>query len=275
MANTQKAIPAGLTELVSRVSSETFDLDVYRRAGCFVVRGAIPAAVVREWQAEWDAFYQTIQAGRDVNKANPVALAEQPTGPLAEMYREPALVDVMRTLFGEHVALYNHRFVIKDRFSTGKVFLHQDSCYHLGNVNKCSFFVPLTHADKDNGAMTFHVGSHRLGFLGDAGEINPDSFEVEWPKITPELSPGDFVVMNSALWHESGPNTSGRDRVLADTIVQPADDPTGEALICGEWQTDIFFSHHNCIRYFANSRVLRNMRYEKELASLREAAPAA
>lgn len=272
MNASKKITPDGLVELAEKISSETFDLDVYRRAGCFVVRSAIPSDVVRMWQREWETFYLTLQADRNVNKFNPVALNEQPTGPLATLYREPALVRVMQMIHGQNVALYNHRFVIKDKFSTGKVFLHQDSCYHLGNLNKCSFFVPLSAAGADNGGMTFHLGSHRLGLLGDAGEINPDSFDFVWPKLTPELEPGDFVVMNSALWHESGPNISGRDRIMADTIVQPADDPTGSELISGEWQTDIFYSHHNCIRYFSNSRVLRNMQYQKELTALRESA---
>lgn len=268
----RKIIPEGLIELASRISSQTFDIDVYRRAGCFVVRGAIPADVVHMWQREWEKFYLPLQAGRNINTFNPVALKEQPEGPLATLYREPSLVRVMQAIHGSDVALYNHRFVIKDRFSTGNVFLHQDSCYHLGNLNKSSFFVPLSTVSADNGGMTFHIGSHRLGLLGDAGEINPDSFDFAWPKVTPALEPGDFVVMNSTLWHESGPNISGRDRILADTIVQPADDPTGSELIAGEWKTDIFYSHQNCVRLFANSRVLRNMRYEKELEALRKSA---
>jgi hypothetical protein len=272
MKDDSKTIPEGLIDLSSRISSHEFDVDIYRRAGCFIVRGAIPADSVRLWQREWEMFYRQLQTGRDINKFNPVALSEQPQGPLAELYREPALVKVMQAVHGSNVALYNHRFVIKDRFSRAKVFLHQDSCYHLGNLNKSSFFVPLSTSGADNGGMTFHIGSHRLGVLGDAGEINPDSFEFAWPKVTPELEPGDFVVMNSTLWHESGPNISGRDRILADTIVQPADDPTGSELIAGEWKTDIFYSHQNCVRYFANSRVLRNMRYEKELATLRDTA---
>jgi hypothetical protein len=231
------------------------------------MRNAIPRDVVEDWQAEWASFYDTqLRAGRNVNRANPVSLNEQLPEKLATMYREPALVDTMKKIFGEHVAVYNHRFVIKDQFSRGKVFLHQDSCYHAGHHNKCSMFVPLSVANRANGGLTFHLGSHRLGVLGDAGEINRDSFDFQWPTVTPELAPGDFVVMNSLLWHESGPNESGVDRILADTIVQPADDPTGKDLMCGEWQTDIFINAQNFIQYFVNSRVLRLIKYEKERA---------
>lgn len=262
-----KSSIAAVERLLPALDAETFDADVFRKTGVFVVRNAIPQHVVQAWQQEWASFYEArLREGRDVNKANPVSLSEDLPELLATMYREPALLNVAKQVFGEHVALFNHRFVIKDQFSRGKVFLHQDSCYHVGHHNKASFFVPLSHTNRDNGGMTFHVGSHRLGVLGDAGEINRDAFDFQWPTVTPGLAPGDFVFMHSSLWHESGPNESGVDRILADTIVQPADDPTGKELLSGEWQTDIFISPSNFIQYFVNSRVLRLIKYEKERA---------
>ncbi len=250
---------------LGKLSSDTFDPAVYAQTGVFVMRNAIPADVVRTWQDAWRVFYDAkLRDGRDVSARNPVSLTEDLPDTLAYMYREPVFANTVRQIFGEHVALYNHRFVIKDRFSPAKVFLHQDSCYHLGNLNKCSLFVPLSDVNEGNGAMSFHPGSHKLGVLGDAGEIDPAAFDIQWPRITPELAPGDFVVMNSALWHESCPNTSGVDRILADTIVQPADDPTGIDLLCGEWQTDIFYSIKNHYRYFKSSRILKLIKYEKE-----------
>ncbi|MGK5036507.1 phytanoyl-CoA dioxygenase family protein [Janthinobacterium sp. LB3P118] len=262
-----KKISAPTTAILDQLSGPVFNPDIFRKAGVFIMRNAIPADAIEQWQASWLEFQATqLKESRDINQANPVALSEQLPPPLATMYRHPVFVDTMRQVLGEHIALYNHRFVIKDRFSTGKVFLHQDSCYHVGNLNKCSLFVPLSNANRDNGGMTFHVGSHQLGFLGDAGEINPTKFDMQWPTVTPELQPGDFVVMHSSLWHESGPNVSGIDRILADTIVQAADDPTGKELLCGQWQTDIFYSPVNYIRYFVNSRVLKIIKYEKERA---------
>jgi ectoine hydroxylase-related dioxygenase (phytanoyl-CoA dioxygenase family) len=261
---------------VDRISSHTFELDVFKETGVYVLRGAIPRDTVQAWQREWAGFYDAqLKNGRDVNRANPVALNEALPEGLAHMYRDPAFLDTARQVFGEHIALYNHRFVIKDQFSRTPVFLHQDSCYHLGRHNKCSLFVPLSVARPDNGAMSFYLGSHKLGFLGDAGEIDPDAFEIKWPKVTPRLEPGDFVIMNSSVWHESGPNTSGVDRVMADTIIQPADDPTGKELLAGSWQTDIFYSPINCIRYFKNSRVRKNMKFQEELAELRASLPLA
>lgn len=263
-----KQTPEKVERAVHFASAEKFDPEVFRETGFFIMRNAIAADVVKQWQREWDTFYdEQLRSGRNVNRANPVALTEQLPGSLGSMYREPIFAQTLKSLFGEHIALYNHRFVIKDSFSRDKVFLHQDCCYHLGNLNKCSVFVPLSMVNKDNGGMSFHAGSHKLGFLGDAGEINPDAFDIAWPKITPELYPGDFVIMSSSLWHESGPNTNGVNRIMADMIMQPADDPTGKELLSGEWQTDFFYSPLNCIRYFSNSRVLKIIKHEKELSA--------
>jgi hypothetical protein len=262
---------ARVERALTQASSNRFDPQVYAETGFFVMRQAIPNDVVSRWQETWRRFHDDqLSRGRNVNRANPVALTEELPEELARMYREPVLVRTAQQLFGEDVALYNHRFVIKDAYSPGKVFLHQDSCYHLGNLNKCSLFVPLSIANEENGGMSFYPGSHKLGYLGDAGEINPDSFDIRWPKVTPELHPGDFVVMNSALWHESGPNKNGVHRILADMIMQPADDPTGKELLSGEWKTDVFYSPQNCARYFSNSRVLKIIKYETELG-LRDA----
>jgi hypothetical protein len=266
MHDTVKSLEA----LIPALSSGTFNVDVFRKTGVFVVRNAVPRTVVETWQDEWKSFYSAVlKKGRDVNRANPVSLNEQLPEGLAHLYREPVFANTLKPLMGEHIALYNHRFVIKDALSANKVFLHQDSCYHAGNSNKCSVFVAISAVNKDNGGMTFHVGSHTLGSLGDAGEINPASFDVRWPTVTPELAPGDFVIMDSRLWHESGPNISGIDRIMADMIIQPADDPTGQELICGEWQTNLFFSPKNITQHFVSSRILKIVKYEKELAQLK------
>lgn len=251
---------------LAQASAPRFNPQVYTDTGFFILRQAIDPAIVKRWQDAWQDFYAgQLSQGRNVNSANPVALSEELPEVLGRMYREPVFIDTVRQIFGPDVALFNHRFVIKDEHSSGKVFLHQDSCYHLGNLNKCSLFVPLSVANEDNGGMTFYAGSHKLGYLGDAGEINPDAFEMRWPRVTPELHPGDFIVMNSALWHESGPNKNGVHRILADMIMQPADDPTGKELLSGQWKTDFFYSPQNCIRYFSNSRVLKIIKYETEL----------
>jgi ectoine hydroxylase-related dioxygenase (phytanoyl-CoA dioxygenase family) len=251
--------PEFITSLLDKVEGEKFDKDIFDKAGVFVVRNALPKNLVEEWRKEWDIFYEEKLAnGRNVNVNNPVDLKEELPPTLAKIYKNDILLDYVQKVFGENIALYNHRFVIKDRFSRGEIFLHQDFCYHVGMPSKASFFVPLSYAGKTNGGLTYYLGTHKYGFLGDAGEINPEQFNEKWPQYTPELQPGDFAIMNSLIWHTSGVNEAGIDRIVADIIYQPANDPSGKELLRGKWQTDFFIDRNrNPKDFFKWSRVTR------------------
>jgi ectoine hydroxylase-related dioxygenase (phytanoyl-CoA dioxygenase family) len=244
--------------LKDKIESNFFDKKIFDLTGLFIMRNVIPEEKIKLWQNEWEKFYQKeLENSRKINPNNKVVINEKLPDVLNYMYRDEIFIDTAKLIHGENVALYNHRFVVKDKYNLDEVFLHNDSCYHLGYLNKCSFFTPLSWVGKENGGLTFHLGTHKYGYLGDAGEINPDSFDIKWPKITPELNPGDFVIMHSSLWHESGPNLSKIDRVIVDTHYQPANDPTGKELLSGVWETDFWFSMENPIKYFNNSRLLK------------------
>ena len=238
--------------------SEIFNKEIYDKNGIFIVRNVISQNIIKEWQDEWKLFYEDkLTKGREVHQANPVSLKEQLPEKLAKIYKHKSLIDLAKQIHGENLALYNHRFVIKDKFSLDKVMLHQDSCYHLGYLNKCSFFVPLSYVGEDNGGLSFYLGSHKCGYLGDAGEINKDGFPFKFEKITPTLNPGDIAIMNSHTWHESGPNVAKIDRIIADIHYQSSDDPTGKELLSGEWKTDFWYSMEDPTKYFINSRILK------------------
>lgn len=258
--------PELVSTLIDKLESTTFNKDIFDKTGLFVIKNALPQALVAEWKAEWDEFYKkNLSGGRNVNMNNPVDLREPLPDKLATIYRNDILLDFAEQVFGENVALLNHRFVIKDKFSPGEIFLHHDYCYHIGLPNKASFFVPLSYAGKKNGGLTFFLGTHKYGYLGDAGEINPDEFKEVWPQVTPELQPGDFIIMNSLLWHKSGINEIGVDRIVADIIYQPANDPSSKELLRGKWQTDIFIKHEDRLKYFKSSRVSKIMELNEKL----------
>ena len=244
--------------LIDKIDSTSFNKEIYDQSGVFIIRNAIPKDIIEEWQNEWDNFYESnLSQGREINTANPVALKEKLPEKLAYLYRNESLVNLAKQIHGENIALYNHRFVIKDKFSLDNVFLHNDSCYHLGYLNKCSFFVPLTYTGESNGGLKFYLGTHKYGYLGDAGEINADAFKEEFTIISPSLYPGDVAIMHSSTWHESGPNVDKIDRILADIHYQSSDDPTGKELLSGEWKTDFWYSMEDPTKYFKNSRILK------------------
>ena len=243
---------------LTKLDSTTFDIDVYNNTGVFILRNYIPIDIIASWQSQWDDYYNEIIQHRVIDSANPVNISKLPTtGELATLYLNDYIVDLAKVIHGNDVALYNYRFVIKDKYNTNKVMLHQDSCYHLGNLNKCSFFIPIYHVGPFNGGLEFYPGTHHYGYLGDAGEVDPDSFEQKWQKIAPTVNPGDLIVMNSHTWHGSPINTSGVDRIVIDIITQPANDPTGEVLLAGEWKTNLRYSKNNPTQYFKTSRILK------------------
>jgi ectoine hydroxylase-related dioxygenase (phytanoyl-CoA dioxygenase family) len=250
--------PEKLRDLLPKLDSRVFCKEVFDQAGIFIIRGAVPGGILQEWLEAWDAFYATkLAENRKVNRFNPVAVDEIPPAPLSEIHKCPAILDVIEQAMGADIALYNQRFVIKDHNSRGAVFLHQDYPYHFGWPFKASAFIALSQVNERNGGMFFYPGSHQFGYLGDAGEINPDILPPDWPKICPSLEPGDFVLMNSLTWHASGPHLEGCDRVLVDVIYQPAFDPSSVALLRGQWQTEIFLSDVQKRSIFNRSRSIR------------------
>lgn len=206
----------------------------FERDGVAVLRGLIPPLDVQIMQALWGVI---AKEPRKIGY-NPVAV-DGPFPDSANMiYRHPTLLDAVSEVFGPDIALYNFRFVVKDKYSRGPVFLHQDTGYHVGWPTKMSAFVALSWVDGKNGGMRYFLGTHRFGYLGDAGEIaGKMKF---WDSYSPELQPGDVVLMHSACWHDSWPPhpNDERDRVLADCIFQPANDPSGIELLRGQWRCE-------------------------------------
>lgn len=244
MQLTKRIAPDHLRPLLPLLDSPEFSREVFVQTGVFIIRNAIPAETLRGWQSAWQKFAADLKVagGRQVNRFNPVAVDETPPPPLADMHKHPALLDIIEQAFGPDIALYNQRFVVKDELSRTPVFTHQDYCYHRGWPNKASAFVPLSPMTPQNGGMSFYPGTHHFGYLGDAGELDLAVLGPDWPEIAPSVNPGDLVLMNSCTWHGSGPHISGPDRVLADIIYQPADDPSGVALLRGEWRTGVFLN---------------------------------
>jgi hypothetical protein len=258
--------PGQVAALSPACDAAVFNMEVFRAVGVFVIRALFPAATVAAWQAAWAEFQANTLVARKVG-FNKVAVEEHLPPVLATIYRSPEHRAVARQLFGEDVGLYNHRFVIKDQYSRDPVFLHQDYCYHLGFPEKASFFTPLSVCGRENGGLEFFLGTHQYGYLGDAGEIDPGAFPV-WPSILPELNPGDLVVMDSSTWHRSGPHLGGPDRILADTIIQPATDPSTVAMVCGENGPVNRIDRSPAAGLFKRSRTTRMKELTAELSRL-------
>lgn len=206
---------------------EEFDRD-----GFVLVKGVVP----KSWASFLHNQARHEMMGRTLlyNKAE-VTISDLN---LRALPKEDYLWDIAEDFLGAGPHVYNARLVVKDALFRDAVFCHQDVPYHVGGINKISIFVALSRVDSANGGMIFWTGSHRLGYLGDAGELNPDVLPRECKPVCPSLELGDVVVMHSALWHASGPHMYGPDRILADIIYMPADDPA--ALISDDMRARMF-----------------------------------
>lgn len=255
-----------IRELLPQIDSARFSPEVFEQMGIFVVRRAIPAETLKVWEAAWDQFYKAeFSSGRTVNRFNPVAIDRQPPPILEDIHRHPSLLDIAELAFGPDIALYNQRFVIKDRHSRASVFLHNDFAYHFGWPAKASAFVALSPVTPENGGMIFYPGTHQYGYLGDAGELNSEFLDPEWPSICPALEPGDVAFMNSSTWHRSGAHTGGPDRIMVDVIYQPANDPSGIELLRGQWRTELFLPREATGNIFSTSRSTRLRQMQQRL----------
>jgi hypothetical protein len=225
--------PEGVLEYAGSIDSDRIAPDIYRQTGLFIVRRAIRRSAILEWQNAWSAFRATLeQEGRTTDPFNAVVVQEATPPLLADIHRSPDLLDLMQTLYAD-LALFTQRFVIKDARSRGPVFLHHDYGYDAGWPEKTSVFVPLSRMTPENGGLSFYLGTHLLGYLGDVGELDPAVLDPAWPIVSPSVEPGDVVLMHECTWHASGPHVSGDDRILVQITYQPASDPSSIAHLRG------------------------------------------
>lgn len=232
--------------VTNQIEGFRFNKNTYSETGVFIIRNAISKEDIIKMQTIWIEYYSSLtqNCSRKIDLNNPVNFTENLPEGLNNFWKNLSIINISKDIFGDNVALYNHRIVMKDKKSNQSIFLHQDYPYHIGFHEKCSLFVPLFDCGLENGGMTYYLGSHQYGYLGDAGEIDESKFE-KWFQITPELKAGDIVVMNSLVWHKSGPNFSEKDRILIDIIIQPSNDPSGIELLTGDWKTDFWFDRKN------------------------------
>ena len=205
---------------------------------------------------------EVLGSNREIeNKNNPVEIKELPDE-LYQLSRNPKLLELLEPVFGENIGLYQKRFVVKDSSSVNPVILHQDSGYHVGTFDKASMFLALKKVNRENGGMYLYPGTHRFGYLGDAGSINAEVLPSNWPVITPELEPGDFMLMRSLTWHGSGPFVSGDERVMTDFIYQPASDPSTREVVKGAsgWSRSFLTERRQDIFIACRSSKLRQIK---------------
>src|SRR6185369_16975832 len=97
--------------------SRRFNANLYQKSGVFILRAAIPSAIVESWQLAWKRFQEErLAQGREVNPFNPVVVNEEVPPILAEIHRSEHLLDVGQEIYPD-LALYMQRILVKDEKS--------------------------------------------------------------------------------------------------------------------------------------------------------------
>jgi len=159
-----------------------------------------------------------------------------------DVLRSDNFIELTKKIFPHGAALDFMRIVKKDESNTAPVFLHSDAVYNIGWFDAYSCFIPLTHCSQENGGLSFYPGTHNYGHLGDAGGI-ASILPADYPKLCPDVYPGDIIIMHAGTWHESGAYMRNEPRVYLEFAIRNSLDPAGKELIHGfedrEWVLNI------------------------------------
>lgn len=140
-----------------------------------------------------------------------------------ELATHPKLLDIVSSLIGPNVLVYNVTFIIKEAMTPTFVSWHQDLTYWgLKGGNQVSAWLALSTADEQSGCMEMIPGSHQWGEQAQVTGNDPNNAllqsqtikEVdETDAIACALAPGQVSLHHGWTVHCSRPNRSSDRRI--------------------------------------------------------------
>ena len=140
-----------------------------------------------------------------------------------ELATHPKLLDIVSSLIGPNILIYNVTFIIKEPMTPTFVSWHQDLTYWgLEGGNQVSAWLALSTADEQSGGMEMIPGSHQWGEQAQVTGDDPNNVllqsqtikEVdESSAIACTLAPGQVSLHHGWTVHCSRPNRSADRRI--------------------------------------------------------------
>jgi ectoine hydroxylase-related dioxygenase (phytanoyl-CoA dioxygenase family) len=191
--------------------------ETYRRDGVISVRIVSEADAARH-RVELERGEDNLGPLHYIDKVHTVM-----TSPY-ELATHPAVLDVVESLIGPDILLYNSTYIIKEPGSDAFVAWHQDLTYWgLENPDaQVSMWLALAPATIESGCMSMIPGSHISGaavHVQDATDANlllrgQRIESVDRSTAIPfSLAPGEASFHHGWTVHASGPNTSSDRRI--------------------------------------------------------------
>jgi ectoine hydroxylase-related dioxygenase (phytanoyl-CoA dioxygenase family) len=161
------------------------------------------------------------------------------------------------------------RLLSKSAESPSAVILHQDISYQYGDNEQYSIFLALSHCHNLNGGLSLYPGTHKMGYLGDAGELDSKVLPSDLFAVCPELNMGDALLMNSNTWHFSEAYTKGQERLMLEAHIIDGQSPYANYPLSGscdsEWKVEMNPVNREEVSFFKNSRSQRIKQLQSEL----------
>jgi ectoine hydroxylase-related dioxygenase (phytanoyl-CoA dioxygenase family) len=246
--------------------SNKLDKNILKQYGIFVLRNAISMEVVKNYKKEYDKYKMSDTFDRNNQHLTEVRLSEE--NPLLNIINDDDFLRVGHILFPDGIGVYNIRIVKKDAQDLNPVFLHQDVGYQYGSFHRYSFFIPLSKCSIENGGLSFVPGSHNFGYLGDVGALKEALVPDDLTVITPTVDLGDIIIMNSYVWHRSGPNQNKTERVYYDIHLNSSADPASRIIIGGGLDEREYALDYDNNKIFDNSRLQRLEKFIKKYGAI-------
>jgi hypothetical protein len=237
----QIVIKAPIEKIKNYVTSRNYEgqilnLEGLKDFGVFILKGALDNQYIKKLYEEYELLINNNKIRKDDYHRTQVRISEDQK--FTDILRSNQFIELSRNIFQHGAALDFMRIVKKDESNPAPVFLHSDSMYNIGWFDAYSCFIPLTHCNQENGGLSFYPGTHNYGHLGDAGGI-ASILPLDYPKLCPDVYPGDIIIMHAGTWHESGPHIGNGPRVYLEFAIRDSLDPASKKLIHGiderEW----------------------------------------
>ena len=245
--------------------SKDFDLETLNELGFFVLKNAFKKKNLEKYIVK----IKNLIKKKDIIKTNlhSVEYKIHEFNFFKKILDEKELKKIVKNFYGGNVGADFFRVIKKDALNTSKVFCHQDTGYQIGSFERYSLFIALTKNNYSNGGLILYPCTHKIGYLGDAGEISKNVTK-KFVKIKTDLNIGDVLIMHSALWHESGVNKKKTDRIYFEIHIQSSEEPTTRYNILGKRKKSLNINL-NFKKIFSNSRKQRIKNFQKQILNFK------
>jgi ectoine hydroxylase-related dioxygenase (phytanoyl-CoA dioxygenase family) len=134
---------------------------------------------------------------------------------IKELAQSPAVLGVLRDLYGEEARLFKDKLIVKPPGSPGYPW-HQDFIsWPFFPESFLTVMIALDAADEGNGCLEVVKASHQRGYLsardGDFHDLPAAGFAAA-DRVKIPLAPGDAVIFGCYLVHGSASNASSGPR---------------------------------------------------------------